>query len=607
MKPLREFSTEQLEQLTNDEIIKLVVSEIKSSRATNSDLEEEHVRLASTATARKEIKALWRDEMEWRAKIEEAKKPIEGEIIEPAKPAVSLRRYAISDHIVKKEASYFLSATQPAAEESKKHKEEPKPKEPQTEPTTEEAVSKLILALPAKLREDVFKTLGVKRLTEAKADSGVKALTFQHSKSPTGIPGSLENALIAIDKLEIDCKYDVFHDRIYFGGEPIYGGLDAVALRVRQMVLGKFKFDPGGTFTFDALRVICLDRVFDPVLDYLDGIQWDGKPRLDRWLVVYGGADDTALNRAIGRKCLIAAVRRVRQPGCKFDYVVCLESRRQGIGKSTMIRILAGDENFSDAEIIGLKKQEQQEAVQGVWIYEIGEMQGMSKADVRHIKQFASRMVDSARPAYGRTRVDRPRRCIFFATTNETTYLRDATGNRRFWPVRLHGVIPHGDLMMIDLVAVKRDRDQLWAEAVEAEASGEDLVIPEALWADVEAQQLARMEVDPWTDTLENWLADCVGKGTAVWGAFGAGADDKGEPEWRVEGDYLLTQVIGIPKDRQHNTHSKRLVEIMSGIGWHYCETTMRIAGKTTRGYFKPVPEDELNFWQKAYKRPRGD
>jgi hypothetical protein len=106
------------------------------------------------------------------------------------------------------------------------------------------------------------------------------------------------------------------------------------------------------------LKIICLDRVFDPVRDYLDGLRWDGVPRLDTWLIKYGGADDTPLNRAIGRKMLVAAVRRVRVPGCKFDYIVVLESEEQGIGKSTMLRLLAGDENFSDAEIIGQDKQQ---------------------------------------------------------------------------------------------------------------------------------------------------------------------------------------------------------------------------------------------------------
>ena len=155
-----------------------------------------------------------------------------------------------------------------------------------------------------------------------------RALGFQHSRSPTGIPASLENAMMAINALEIDCRYDVFHDRIIVKGHEcglngdVLENLENVTLKVRQAVLSRFGFDPSANFTFDALRLRCLDRVFDPVRDYLDGLSWDGTHKLDNWLVRYCGADDTALNRAIGRKMLIAAVRRVRTPGCKFDYIV---------------------------------------------------------------------------------------------------------------------------------------------------------------------------------------------------------------------------------------------------------------------------------------------
>jgi len=189
------------------------------------------------------------------------------------------------------------------------------------------------------------------------------------------------------------------------------------------------------------------------------------------------------LNRAIGRKMLIAAVRRARKPGCKFDYIIVFEGL-QGTGKSSVLCILAGDGNFSDAEILGMDKQDQQEAVQGIWIYEIAELEGLSKAEVTKVKLFASKTHDMARPAYGRHRVDRPRRCIFVASTNDDKYLRDTTGNRRYWPIKTP---------KIDLDGIARDRDQLWAEAALAEATGEALVIPEELWPEATAQQLARM------------------------------------------------------------------------------------------------------------------
>jgi predicted P-loop ATPase len=260
---------------------------------------------------------------------------------------------------------------------------------------------------------------------------------FQHSKSPTGIATSFENALVAIKLLKVECRYDVFHDKIHVVNlsnvaiSESVEGFEQIALLLRRKVLLEWGFDPGKQLMEDALRLECLDHTFDPVREYLDGLKWDGVPRIDRWLVRYCGCDDTALNRAFGRKWLVAGVRRVRQPGCKFDTMLVLEGY-QGQGKSTLFLVLAGgEENFSDAEIIGDDKKEQQEAVQGVWIYEIGELEGMTKHDVTAIKLFLSKTHDRARPAFGRARVDRARRCVFAGTTNDDKYLRDTTGNRR--------------------------------------------------------------------------------------------------------------------------------------------------------------------------------
>jgi predicted P-loop ATPase len=450
----------------------------------------------------------------------------------------------------------------------------PKP-EPELEPEEEEEPKKAAVAVA---NRDVAKTSGA-------------PLGFQHLKNPVGIPASLENAIKAIDKLGAECRYDVFHDRIIVKGHECgvrgdaHENLENVTLKVRQAVLDRFGFDPSPSFTLDALRLRCLDHIFDPVRDYLDGLRWDGVKRLDTWLVKYCRATDTPLNRAIGRKMLVAAVRRVKEPGCKFDYIVVLEGE-QGIGKSSVLKILAGEDNFSDNEILGLHKREQQEAIQGVWIYEVAELEGLHKSEVTRVKLFASKTYDSARPAYGRSRVDRPRRCIFVATTNDNTYLRDTTGNRRFWPVCV-GVI--------DLAGVHRDRDQLWAEAVVAEAGGEALVIPEKLWPDVAVQQEARMELDPWEDELSMTLERLIGlaqrtglRSFMLDGQFGKGADASGNPEWRVSTDYLLTNVLSVPKERQSNNHTKRLAGIMRRLGWIRSEEVLRFGKVVKRGFIKP-------------------
>lgn len=407
-------------------------------------------------------------------------------------------------------------------------------------------------------------------------------LAFQHTQNPSGLVASLENAIVALNVLALDCRYDEFHDRIIVKGHEsairgdVYENLENITLKLRQTILIRFGFDPKEQFTFAALKLRCFDHIFDPVRDYLDGLQWDGRPRLDEWLTRYCGADDNDLNRAIARKMLTAAVRRVRSPGCKFDYIVVLEGE-QGIGKSSLLKTLAAEENFSDNEILGLDKQEQQEAVQGVWIYEIGELDGIHKSDVTKVKLFASKTVDSARPAYGRSRVDRPRRCIFVATTNEDTYLRDTTGNRRFWPVKLS---------RIDLAAVARDRDQLWAEAAVVEAQSEPLVIAEALWPDAAVRQIARMEVDPWEDVIAKRLAQFQ-KGKIKIEGFVQSTNALSDPEWRVSTDFLLTDVLNLPKERQSNNHTKRLAGIMRGLGWVRPDCVIRFGKTVGRGFVK--------------------
>ena len=414
--------------------------------------------------------------------------------------------------------------------------------------------------------------------------TGLKATSkaFQHSKTPTGIPASLENAIMAVAMLRLECRYDLFHDRNivckHDCGLKGDDDFDKVGLKVRQIVLKQYGFDPAISHILDAIQLECLNHMFDPVRDYLDGLKWDGVKRLDKWLVTYCKARDTKLNRAIGRTVLIAGVRRVKEPGVKFDYIMVLEGP-QGGGKSTMLKILAGEENFSDAEILGADGREQQEAVQGVWIYELAELEGLGRSDVTKVKLFASKTHDKARPAYGRSRVDRPRRCVFVATTNDPTYLRDRTGNRRFWPV---------EVGMIDLQAIKRDRDQLWAEAVVAEATGEALVIPQVLWPDVEAQQKAKMEDDPWENILfgelERWM---VLGGAKVAGGLTKMSDKDGEPEWRVGSDWLLTDVLQIPKERQGNNHAKRLAAVMRDLGWRHPEAPIRIGKVVRRGFVK--------------------
>jgi predicted P-loop ATPase len=402
---------------------------------------------------------------------------------------------------------------------------------------------------------------------------------FRASKNHSGIAGTFENAITAIAQhLRIECRYDIFHDRILVSGHQLEIGtdenLDHVALKVRSLIVDTHGFDPGPENTFNAIKSRALDNVFDPVRDYLDGLKWDNEPRIDTWLEKYLGAENNELNRAIGRKMLVAAVRRVREPGVKFDFIPIMDNSKQGKGKSTVIQILAGQENFSDQELIELSPKEQQEQIQGVWLYELSELSGLTKTPINKVKSFASRQVDRARPAYGRSRVDRPRRCILIGTTNDPEYLQDPTGNRRFWP------FTPGD---IDVEAVRRDRDQLWAEAAAAEATGEDLIFPKDLWATIEERQNSRMILHPWEGILaeDKWL---VANGQDIVQAV----DERGELEWRVKTNHLLTEVLCIPPDRMNVSQQRQLGAVMRRLGWQG-PVPLRFGAEVSKGYYKPV------------------
>ena len=312
-----------------------------------------------------------------------------------------------------------------------------------------------------------------------------------------GLPKrSYANARAAINALGLSLSYDDFHDRLLIKGPQAWASgelSDAAEGFLRQAILDEFEFDPGKDAIADAAKQLCMEGRFHPIIQYLDSAQWDGTPRVGNWLSTYLGAEQSDLHSAMGRLTLIAAVRRIRQPGCKFDHILTLEGP-EGSMKSTAIATLAGADNFSDQAILSSSEKEQQELVRGVWLYEVAELNGMRKAEVGKIKAFASRTTDRARPAYGRRRVDVPRSCVFIGTTNEDSYLQSQTGNRRFWPVQTG---------FIDIPALKADRDQLWAEAAAMEAQGESLMLPQELWAAAAEAQERRRTHDVFEDVLE--------------------------------------------------------------------------------------------------------
>lgn len=250
---------------------------------------------------------------------------------------------------------------------------------------------------------------------------------------------------------------------------------------------------------FDAVNVVAQQAAFHPVRDYLDSCTWDGVPRVDTLLVDYLGAEDNEYTRAATRKTLVAAVARVYKPGCKFDYMLTLRGR-QGLGKSALIGKLGG-QWFSDT-FTTMQGKEAYEQVMGVWIMEVGELAGMRKAEAETIKLYVSKQTDRFRPAYGRRMQEFKRQCIFIGTTNETTFLRDTTGNRRFWVVDTPNT-PARDMweeLTEEMVRL------IWAEAVELFKKGEKLYLPRELEKKAREVQESYEEENPRAGIVAAYL-----------------------------------------------------------------------------------------------------
>lgn len=247
------------------------------------------------------------------------------------------------------------------------------------------------------------------------------------------------------------------------------------------------------------LAVVAAERIYHPIKNYFAGLTWDGVPRLDSLLIDYCGAEDNPYTRAVTRKTLCAAVARVYEPGRKFDSILVL-SGPQGIGKSTFFAKLGGAWYSDSLAISDMKDKTAAEKLQGYWILELGELAGIKKVDVETVKSFVTRVDDKYRQAYGMVVESHPRSCIIVGTTNsESGFLRDITGNRRFWPVQ---VSEHGSHHPWDLEEI----DQVWAEAIQAYKDGESLFLSGEVAQMAYAKQQEAMESDDREGLVQDYL-----------------------------------------------------------------------------------------------------
>jgi hypothetical protein len=389
-------------------------------------------------------------------------------------------------------------------------------------------------------------------------------------KNPKPMP-TCRNVRVALRCIGIAASYNQLNHRMNVGGQMLgqWGGelSDNAVQALRSIIQREFDFDPPMTAMRDAAEQECLDHAFHPIINYFKTLRWDGHPRVDGWLTSYMSAENSPFNRAVARLWLVAGVRRILQPGCKFDQMPVFESP-EGKGKSTALQILAGgSEYYSDTDILNASNQQQMELIAGKWIYEFGELTGIHGADVNKIKAFISRQVDRGRRAWGRYAVEQPRTGIFAGTTNDPAYLVSQTGNRRFWPVQCGAV---------DLDGVARDRDQLWAEAIVAER-GTSLFLPESLWAAAAEAQEGSMLDHPWIELLQNEIGYEERK-------------DDGTLEMRIATSDLI-KAVGIKDGERQLWHSRQVMGCMIKIGWKFEKKPIKIKNKTCRGFSRPVTD----------------
>lgn len=298
---------------------------------------------------------------------------------------------------------------------------------------------------------------------------------------------------------------------------------------------------------------------FHPVRDWLNSIVWDGTARLDSWLLHVFGVPLTRYSMAAASKILMGAVRRVRQPGCKFDHVLVLKGP-QDWAKSLAVQTLASTEWFSDSLPLDFASKDAMIGLSGHWIIELAEVQHFERNNPKLSKAFITRQTDIYRSPYGRQEMAHPRQCIMIGTTNDEHFLKDDTGNRRYWPIVCQN--------KADIDWLLANRTQLWAEAAHLEPSTalwiDPTRMPEA-HAEALAAQEERLELhdDPWLPLIIDHLN---GTRTDRYDSMGQVIPQKACDHITVGA--ILADVLKVPDWQQNSGHKRRAARILRSIGW---------------------------------------
>ena len=394
--------------------------------------------------------------------------------------------------------------------------------------------------------------------------------------SPEKTMKNLKTMLLHDPKLVGRLRLNLFSGRIDIVGSipwkrpsktNTWGDDDTAQLRI---YLEPFFGKVAKNDVIDALAAAASDQAYHPVQEYLEALQWDGKPRLDRLFIDYLGAEDTAYTRAVTRKAFVAAVARVMRPGCKYDTMLVLVGS-QGRHKSTILAKLGG-EWFSDS-LRTFGDKDSMETIQGTWLNEVAEMQAMSKADVDAVKMFLSKTNDYYRAAYGRYTADRPRQCVFFGTTNSKECLVDLTGGRRFWVVDIDQQLRTKNVFQ-DL---DNEKDQLWAEAVAYWRLGEALYLPQDLETVARQVQEEHRARHPWEGLIHDYLQQEIPADWMKWDLLqrqswrsgGLRYEGKLEPRDRICAAEIWCEVLGKLRGDMRQRDTREINGLLERVpGW---------------------------------------